>query len=143
MEDNIDMNNHRIKGLSDGNENDDAVNVKKLNKAEDNLSKYINNKITDNNTNINSIIDQKINNLEEELISSVSQENVFKKVMTDNLFKEDDDRIKFISSINFNLLHLIKHIFFRLKKIVLNLIIADYQLIYVIYPLVIIQWSLK
>ena len=109
MEDIIDMNNHRIKGLSDGNENDDAVNVKQLNEAEDNLSKYINNKITDNNTNINSIIDQKINNLEEELISSVSQENVFKKVMTDNLFKEDDDRIKFISSINFNLLHLINH----------------------------------
>ena len=109
MEDNIDMNNHRIKGLSDGNENDDAISVKQLNEAEDNLTKYIDNKITDNNTNINSIINQKINNLEEELISSVSQENVFKKVMTDNLFKEDDDRIKFISSINFNLLHLINH----------------------------------
>ena len=109
MEGNIDMNNHRIKGLTDGNENDDAINVKQLNEAEDNLTKYIDNKITDNNTNINSIINQKINNLEEELISSVSQENVFKKVMTDNFFKEDDDRIKFISSINFNLLHLINH----------------------------------
>ena len=109
MEDNIDMNNHRIKGLSDGNENDDAVNIKQLNEAEDNLTKYIDNEITDNNTNINSIIDRKIKNLEEELISSVSQENVFKKVMNDNLFKEDDDRIKFISSINFNLLHLINH----------------------------------
>ena len=49
MEDNIDMNNHQIKGLSDGNENDDAVNVKQLNEVEDNVSKYIDKKITDNN----------------------------------------------------------------------------------------------
>ena len=105
MEDNIDMNNHRIKGLSDGNENDDAVNIKQLNEAEDNLSKYIDNEITDNNTNINSIIDQKIKDAKEESISSVNQENVFEKVMADNLFKEDDDRIKFISVINYNLLY--------------------------------------
>ena len=71
MEDNIDMNNHRIKGLSDGNENDDAVNVKQLNEAEDNLSKYINNKITDNNTNINSIIHQKIKESETSSIDLV------------------------------------------------------------------------
>ena len=35
--DNIDMNNHQIKGLSDGNENNDAVNVKQLNEAENNV----------------------------------------------------------------------------------------------------------
>ena len=93
MEDNIDMNNHRIKGLSDGNENDDAVNVKQLNEAEDNLSKYIDNKITDNNTNINSIIDQKIKESETSSIDLVDQENVLKKVMDDDLFKEDDDDI--------------------------------------------------
>ena len=93
MEDNIDMNNHRIKGLSDGNENDDAVNVKQLNEAEDNLSKYIDNKITDNNTNINSIIDQKIKESETSSIDLVDQENVFKMVMDDDLFKEDDDDI--------------------------------------------------
>ena len=93
MEDNIDMNNHRIKGLSDGNENDDAVNIKQLNEAEDNPSKYIDNKITDNNTNINSIIDQKIKESEEKSIISIEVENVFKKVMDDDLFKEDDDDI--------------------------------------------------
>ena len=93
MEDNIDMNNHRIKGLSDGNENDDAVNIKQLNEAEDNLIKYIDNKITDNNTNINSIIDQKIKESETSSIDLVDQENVFKKVMDDDLFKEDDDDI--------------------------------------------------
>ena len=93
MEDNIDMANHRIKGLSDGNENDDAVNVKQLNEAEDTLSKYINKKITDNNTNINSIIDQKIKDSETSPIDLVNQENVFKMVMDDDLFKEDDDDI--------------------------------------------------
>ena len=97
MEDNIDMNNHRIKGLSDGNENDDAVNIKQLNEAENNLTKYINNKITDNNTKINSIIDQKIKESETSSIDLVDQENVFKMVMDDDLFKEDDDDIHKIS----------------------------------------------
>ena len=87
------MNNHRIKGLSDGNENDDAVNIKQLNEAEDNLTKYIDNEITDNNTNINSIIDRKIKESETSSIDLVDQENVFKMVMDDDLFKEDDDDI--------------------------------------------------
>ena len=89
----LNMTNHMIKGLSDGNENDDVVNIKQLNEAEDNLIKYINNKITDNNTNINSIIDQKIKESETSSIDLVDQENVLKKVMDDDLFKEDDDDI--------------------------------------------------
>ena len=38
--------------------------------------------------------------------------------MNENLFKEDDDRIKFISVINYNLLHLINHqtYLFQIKK---------------------------
>ena len=38
--------------------------------------------------------------------------------MTDNLFKEDDDRIEFIRTINYNLLHRINHqtYLFRIKK---------------------------
>ena len=36
----IDMGNHQIKGLNDGNENSDAVNVKQLNESEDNVVKY-------------------------------------------------------------------------------------------------------
>ena len=67
--------------------------MKQLNEAEDNLSKYIDNKITDNNTNINSIIDQKIKESETSSIDLVDQENVFKMVMDDDLFKEDDDDI--------------------------------------------------
>ena len=93
MEDNIDMNNHQIKGLSDGNENNDAVNVKQLNEAENNVVQYVDQKITETNTNINSIVDQKIKESEEQSIISIEGENVFKKVMDDDLFKEDDDDI--------------------------------------------------
>ena len=50
-------------------------------------------------------IDKKIKESEERAIQSIIKENVFDKVMTDNHFKEDDDRIKFISTINYNLLH--------------------------------------
>ena len=64
------------------------------------------------------IIDTRLRESEEGSISSVSQENVFKKVMTDNLFKEDDDRIEFLSTINYNLLHRINHLtyLFQIKK---------------------------
>ena len=64
------------------------------------------------------LIDVRLREREERSISSVSQENVFEKVMTDNLFKEDDDRIKFISTIDYNLLHSINHktYLFRIKK---------------------------
>ena len=102
MEDNIDMNNHRMKGLSDGNENDDAVTVKQLNEVEDNVSKYITNKITDSNTNIKSIIDQKIKESKTSSIDLVDQENVFKIVMDDDLFKEDDDDIHKVGAQNEN-----------------------------------------
>ena len=65
----------------------------------------------------NNIINQKIKESEERSIQSVQQENIFKKVMTDNLFKEDD-RIEFLSTINYNLLHRINHqtYLFRIKK---------------------------
>ena len=57
------------------------------------------------NRTVNGVIDKKIRESEEAAIESIIQENVFDKVMTDNLFKEDDDGIKFISTINYNLLH--------------------------------------
>ena len=41
----IDMNNHQIKGLGDGNEDGDAVNVKQLNEVETNLTNYVNSEI--------------------------------------------------------------------------------------------------
>ena len=78
---------------------------------------FVNNTIGGNNSVINNIIEKKMQESEERSISSVSQENVFEKVMTDNLFKEDD-RIEFISTINYNLLHHINHqtYLFRIKK---------------------------
>ena len=79
---------------------------------------FVNNTIGGNNLVINNIIEKKIQESEERSIQSVQQANVFKKVMTDNLFKEDDDRIEFISAINYNLLHRINHqtYLFRIKK---------------------------
>ena len=48
----IDMGNHQIKGLSDGNENGDAVNVKQLNEAETNVVNYVNREIAKVNSEI-------------------------------------------------------------------------------------------
>ena len=79
---------------------------------------FVNNTIAGNNTVISNIIDVRLRESEERSIQSVQQENIFKKVMTDNLFKEDDDRIEFVSTINYNLLHRINHqtYLFRIKK---------------------------
>ena len=79
---------------------------------------YVNSTIGGKNSVINNIIEKRIQESEERSIQSVQQENVFKKVMTDNLFKEDDDRIEFISIIDYNLLHRINHqtYLFRIKK---------------------------
>ena len=48
----IDMGNRQIKGLSDGNENGDAVNVKQLNETEDNVVKYVDGEIVKVNSEI-------------------------------------------------------------------------------------------
>ena len=94
MEDDIDMTDsggtkHSIIGLKDPQPSDSSY-AASVN--------YVNNTV-------NGIIDKKIQESEEAAIESIIQENVFDKVMTDNLFKEDDDGIKFISTINYNLLH--------------------------------------
>ena len=57
------------------------------------------------NTTVNGIIDKKIKDSEAASIESTIKQNVFEKVMNDNLFKEDDGGIKFINTINYNLLH--------------------------------------
>ena len=81
------------------------------------LKRLINKVSSDNVKYVNDTIENKIKDSEERSIQSVQQENVFKKVMTDNLFKEDD-RIEFLSTINYNLLHRINHqtYLFRIKK---------------------------
>ena len=79
---------------------------------------FVNTTINHSNAVINNTIEKKIQESEERSIQSVQQENVFKKVMTDNFFKEDDDRIEFLSTINYNLLRRINHLtyLFRIKK---------------------------
>ena len=81
------------------------------------LKRLINKVSSDNVKYVNDTIENKIKHSEERSIQSVQQENIFKKVMTDNLFKEDD-RIEFLSTINYNLLHRINHqtYLFRIKK---------------------------
>ena len=48
----INMGNRQIKGLIDGNENGDAVNVKQLNETEDNMVKYVDGEIVKVNSEI-------------------------------------------------------------------------------------------
>ena len=105
----LNMNNNEIKNLKDP-QPSDASYAASVN--------FVNNTIVGNNTVISNIIDRRLQESEERSIQSVQQENIFKKVMTDNLFKEDDDRIEFLSTINYNLLHRINHLtyLFRIKK---------------------------
>ena len=105
----LNMNNNEIKNLKDP-QPSDASYAASVN--------FVNKTVNGSNVIINGIIDNKIQESEERSIQSVQQENIFKKVMTDNLFKEDDDRIEFLSTINYNLLHRINHLtyLFRIKK---------------------------
>ena len=105
----LNMNNNEIKNLKDS-QPSDASYAASVN--------FVNKTVNGSNVIINGIIDNKIQESEERSIQSVQQENIFKKVMTDNLFKEDDDRIEFLSTINYNLLHHINHLtyLFRIKK---------------------------
>ena len=109
MEDNIDMANHSVINLKDP-QPSDTSHAASVN--------FVNTTVNNNNSNLDGIIDRKIKESEKRSIQSVQQENVSEKVMTDNLFKENDDDIEFISTINFNLLHRIKHqtYLFRIKK---------------------------
>ena len=105
----LDMNNNEIKNLKYPQPSDASYAAS---------VDFVNNTIGGNNAVISNIIEKKIQESEERSIQSVQQENIFKKVMTDNLFKEDDDRIEFISTINYNLLHRINHqtYLFGIKK---------------------------
>ena len=105
----LDMNNNEIKKLKYPQPSDASYAAS---------VDFVNNTIAGNNTVISNIIDLRLQESEERSIQSVQQENIFKKVMTDNLFKEHDDRIEFISTINYNLLHRINHLtyLFRIKK---------------------------
>ena len=84
MEDNIDMANHSIVNLKEPEDHQAtyAVSVK-----------FVANAIVDNNTILETLIDTKIEASETRAIESIDRENVFKKVMDDDEFKEDDSDI--------------------------------------------------
>ena len=81
MKDNIDMANHSIINLKEPEDHQAtyAANVK-----------FVANTIVDNNTTLQTEIDSKIKASEERSIRAVQQENVFEKIMVDDLFKLDD-----------------------------------------------------
>ena len=81
MEDDIDMANHSIINLKEL-ENHQATYAANV--------KLVANAIVDNNTTLQTEIDSKIKASEERSIQAVQQENVFEKVMVDDLFKLGD-----------------------------------------------------
>ena len=93
MEDDIDMANHSIINLKYPKPSD-ASYAASVN--------FVNNTVNHSNTIINGVIDKKIKESEEKSIQTVNQENVFKKVMDDDEFKEDDDDIHKIGVQNKN-----------------------------------------
>ena len=54
---------------------------------------FVNKTVSDNNATIRTLIDSKIDEVEDLNIKSAKQENVFSFVMDDDLFKEDDSDI--------------------------------------------------
>ena len=84
MEDDIDMANHSIINLKDPQPSDGSY-AASVN--------FVNNTV-------NGIIDKKIQESEERSIRAVQQENVFEKVMVDDLFILDDDDIKKVAVVD-------------------------------------------
>ena len=78
----LDMGNHSIINLKDPTAQSHGAN-----------KKYVDGVILTSNFSIISSINEKIKQLEEKSIHTVNKENVFKKMMDDDEFKEDDDDI--------------------------------------------------
>ena len=91
MEDDIDMANHSIINLKDPKSSDSSY-AASVN--------FVNNTVNGSNVIINGIIDKKIQESEERSIRAVQQENVFEKVMVDDLFILDDDDIKKVAVVD-------------------------------------------
>ena len=91
MEDPIDMGNHFITNVKDPlpSNSNYATTVNFVNKT-----------VSDNNATISTLIDIKINIVEDLNIKSSKQENVFSFVMDDELFKEDDSDITKVGKVN-------------------------------------------
>ena len=61
---------------------------------------FVNKTVSDNNATISTLIDSKIDQVEDLNIKSAKQENVFSFVMDDDLFKEDDSDITKVGKVN-------------------------------------------
>ena len=84
MTNNINMDNHNIINLKDP-QPSDASYAASVN--------FVNKTVNDSNTIMDSIIDKKIKESETRNIESIDKENVFKVVMDNDYFKEDDNDI--------------------------------------------------
>ena len=104
MEDDIDMAQHGLTNLKDPVNNNDAANKKYVvHSILLNNNNYIDVKIDEKiEEKMDDKIDEKIKESEEKSIQSVNQENVFKKVMDDDEFKEDDNDIHKVGTTNKN-----------------------------------------
>ena len=91
MQGNLNMANHSIINLKDPQPSDSSY-AASVN--------FVNKTVNDSNVIINDIINKKIQESEERSIEAVQQENVFEKVMVDDLFILDDDDIKKVAVVN-------------------------------------------
>ena len=98
----IDMSNRQIKGLNDGNENGDAVNVKQLNETEDNVVKYVDGEIAKVNSEIakeNPTINQNKNFLD--LLVKYILRNESKFTLIKDLYFSDNDEARLQNTYSF------------------------------------------
>ena len=98
----IDMSNRQIKGLNDGNENGDAVNVKQLNETEDNVVKYVDGEIAKVNSEIakeNPTINEN-KNLIEYIVKYILR-NESKFTLIKDLYFSDNDEARLQNTYSF------------------------------------------
>ena len=93
MESNVNMDNDYIVNLRD---------PRAHNGSHSATVNYVSKTINDSNSVINALIDSKIEESEEASIRAAQQENVFERVMEDDLFKEDDSDLHKVGSVNKN-----------------------------------------
>ena len=95
----IDMDSHQIKGLNDGNENSDAVNVKQLNESEDNIVKYVDGEIAKVNNEINNPTINENKNLIGLIIKSLINFSLIKDLyFSDSIEGRTPNTYAFVSS---------------------------------------------
>ena len=105
MQDDINMANHSIINLKDPQAGDNTYAA---------TVNFVHKTINDSNTVISTLIDTKIKESETRSIESIDRENVFKKVMNDDEFKEDDDDLHKVGVKNKNF-HKVNHQTYEFK----------------------------